>query len=678
MKNGVRRIEADGRLLPGLAFKSFRPTANNVGDFYRAGVRIFHVYCSSRASALGVPYSTFGETWFGDHDYRFENLDRQIEFFRENAPEGYVFINVHLDSRTWWTEAHDNAPDSFTHLSQIAGDETWRRDTADYLQALITHVEERYDDFVIGYFLLGGTTTEWFSRYDREAAHPIKTEAFRRYTGNPEEVIPGTEELERDPKTVFLDPAEDAHLVTYRRFHNRLIADTVLYYAGKAQEVLNHKKIVGVFFGYILELANVWDEGHLDFDRVYRSPDIDLFATPSSYQFRRFDEPGAYMLLSGTLELDGKLYFNSFDHTTFRVPHLLEDKRRLCAGEAGMQEAITRLAQMRAKNEALKTRHQTVEAMRREFMASLSKRTAMWWFDMLEGWFYDDALMEEVRRQTALEERLAEVPRASVSEVAVFVSGESLYYVNKTCRINVPLICSQRGGLACMGAPFDIYSMSDLPRVPMERYRLIIFTDAFRLSEEERAYIENTVKRDGRSLLFLGACDYVRERGLSVSSMEAMLGMKVRMMEAGKEETELRAFHSVCRHDRPAAPTFLIDDPETETLGRYADSRLPALAARKTEHCTVYFSGLGNLSDRMLREIARRAGVFLYTENGEAVFVNEGFTGVYHTGSEETAVHVREDGIYEEIFSGRLFRAENGTVVLPTGEHPAQMLILKK
>ena len=678
-ENGVLQIEADGKILQGLAFKSFRPTDNNVGDFYRAGVRIFHVFCSSRLSALKVPYSVFGETWFGPHDYRFENLDRQIDFFKRNAPEAHVFINVHLDNREWWRQQHNDAPDSFTHLSQVAGDEDWRQDTADYLQALIKHTEEKYDDYVIGYFLLGGTTTEWFSDRDYEAAHPIKTKAYKKYRNDPAAEIPDTDVLEKDAKQIFLDPAADRDLITYRRFHNELIADTVLYFAEKSQEVLGHKKIVGVFFGYILELhgKRMWNAGHMDFDRVYQSKDIDLFATPSSYQFRAFDQPSAAMLLSDTLEMHGKMYFISFDHTTFKLATLPDDKRRLCANEPGIPEALRLLASMRAgnKKEVLKTRHQTIEAMRREFMGSISKRTAMWWFDMLEGWFYDDALMEEVRHECELYQRYLRLPRKSVSEVAVFVDGESLYYVNKMCEINSPLICSQRGGLMKMGAPFDIYSLADLTEVDETPYKLVIFLDAFRLSDDQREYIQKRLKKDGRSLLFIKACDYVQDGALSIRRMEEMLEM--RLGEAEQEETEIWACNSQYGHSTFTSPTWYVADEKAEILGRYAIGRQPALARMKKDGYTVYFSGLGNLSDAVLREIARKAGVFLYTRNGEAVFVNEGFTGVYNTGSEETAVAVRSEGVYREIFTGREYASQNGFVTLPTGEHPAQMLVRK-
>jgi hypothetical protein len=76
-KDGINHICVDGKIIDTVAFKSFRPTLNNVGDFYKAGVRLFHVYCSGLKSGIKMPYSAYGETWFGDGDYRFENFDRQ-------------------------------------------------------------------------------------------------------------------------------------------------------------------------------------------------------------------------------------------------------------------------------------------------------------------------------------------------------------------------------------------------------------------------------------------------------------------------------------------------------------------------------------------------------------------------------------------------------------------------
>ena len=144
-KNGVNHIAVDGKIIDSLAFKSFRPTPNNVGDFYKAGVRIFHVFCSGLPSGLKIPYSQYGESWFGIGDYRFDGFDKQMEMFLSTAPDALFSIILHIDVRPWWLEENPGNVDSFTHLSQIAGNEKWKKDTCDYIKAFIRYAEEKYE-----------------------------------------------------------------------------------------------------------------------------------------------------------------------------------------------------------------------------------------------------------------------------------------------------------------------------------------------------------------------------------------------------------------------------------------------------------------------------------------------------------------------------------------------------
>lgn len=671
-KNGTPYIAVDGKIIDTLAFKSFRPTANNVSDFYKAGVRIFHVYVSGLTSALNVPYSQYGETWFGDGDYRFESLDRQIKLFADNAPDAYVFINVHLDTRQWWLDQNPGRANSFTHLSQVAADEKWRKDTADYLKAMIRHVEKYHDDRVLGYFLLGGFTTEWFSEKDFETTHPIKLEAYRKYKNDPEAVIPDLEVLEQPEEKVFLDPTEDAKLIDYRRFHSDLIADTVLYFCHAAQEELQHKKLVGVFFGYIMEIKgkSMWNRGHLANDKVYRNPDVDLIATPSSYQFRGYDDASALMILSDSLELDGKMYFDSFDHMTCMVPYLKDNPRRI-SGENDAAEAMAKLSIYR--KDLLDTPEKTIHGIRREVMQRMSRRCGMWWFDMLEGWYYDDRLMEEVKRIAECSSELVGKPRQSSSEIAVFVSCESLYYVNKMSALNTELICNQRNELARIGAPYDLYSLNDIDRVDPEQYKLYVFLDAFYFTDEQRAYINENLKKRGKSLLFIGACDYAGDDKLSLDRVSEMAEMKIGILN--DDENTINAMDSSYGYEKPKAPTMFVQDEDAEKLGTFAISGQCALAKKKLPGCNVYYSALGNVSGNVLREIARESGVHIYAENGVATYVNSGFAGVYNTKDAVTTITMPKDGSYKELFSGKIYTTVNKQIDLPTGECPAQMLV---
>ena len=670
---GRNKISVDGETVDSLAFKSFRPTENNVGDFYAAGVRIFHVYCSGMRSGINMLYSLYGEPWVGDGEYRFEVFDRQMEFFEKNAPEGYVFVNIQLDTRDWWLREHEGLPSSFTHLSQVAADEDYRRDTAEFLKALLRHAEDRWGDRILGYYLVGGHTNEWFSDFDYEASHPTKLAAYRRYTEDQKAEIPTEKRLIRPSREIFLDPTEDRDVIEYRRFHARLISDTVLYFCREAQEVLCHNKLLGVFFGYIMELSGerMWNAGHLDLDRVNGSPDIDLIATPSSYRFRQYEDFGAHMTLDDSLELSGKVYFASFDNLTCTVPTLESNTRRICGDESTM-DALYQLIHKFKRLDTLETYEKTVQGMRREMMLRLAKRCGTWWFDMLEGWYYDERLMDEVRRLRLLSERLDSLEMNSASEICVLADCESLYYVNKCSGMNDELLTEQREGLGRLGAPYDLYSMSDLPSIDIEKYKLFIFLNAYSLTDEQRRIIKERVMSGGRSTLFVGAPDYISDRGVSLARVEKLLGM--RLLRLGDDEARSMGFGTEYGYGEAKSPTFFIDDESVLRLGEFKQSGQCSLGSVDRGDHTVYYSSLGHIHADVLREIARLAGVHIYAEGGVPVYVNDALIGVYNTNDGVTAVSLPEDGEYEEIFSGKRYVTECGKVTLPTGKSPAQML----
>ena len=86
---------------------------------------------------------------------------------------------------------------------------------------------------------------------------------------------------------------------------------------------------------------------------------------------------------------------------------------------------------------------------------------------------------------------------------------------------------------------------------------------------------------------------------------------------------------------------------------------------------------MGNLSASVLREIARQSGVHIYVDYDTPVFVNSGFIGVYNTRNEITRITLPFDGEFEELFSGKRYQSVQGVVELPTGENPAQILIIE-
>lgn len=650
-EKGTNKISVDGKTIDSLAFKSFRPTPNNVGDFYKAGVRIFHLYCSGLRSGIKMPYSLYGENWFGIGDYRFEGFDRQMEMFLSAAPDGYFFINLHLDTREWWLEQNPENADSFTHLSQIAANEKWRQDTKDYINAFIRYAEAKYGDKILGYWLLGGYTTEWFSFKDREETHPVKLAAFRKYLRDENAVIPTLEERTKPKEQIFLDPVTDEKLIKYRRFHAELISGLVLDFCKAAKEATGGKKLVGLFFGYIMELGScVWQWGHLDLDRVNESPYVDMIATPSSYQFRNYDDGTAYMILTESVKENGKLYFASFDNLTFLTPTMLKNERRLC-NDPETEAALKSLVEDFKRTDLLDTREKTIHGMRREMMSRLYRQCGTWWFDMLEGWYYDNGLMEEVKALTEKSRLLCEKSCSSAAEICIFVGAEPLYYVNPASDIHTQTVTGLRGELGKIGAPYDLYSLKDLEKADREKYKLFIFLNAFSLNDRQRAYINRELKRDGRSLFFVGAPDYIDNVDINPERSFALLEMKGRVLK------------------EPKNPTFFIEDEGVQNLG--------CLTLKEREDYRIFYSAQGNIPNATFREAAKISGVHIYAENGTFTYINDLVAGIYNTLADKTEIILKEDGEYTELFSGKVYKTRDKKITLPTGECPAQMLVLK-
>jgi hypothetical protein len=91
--------------------------------------------------------------------------------------------------------------------------------------------------------------------------------------------------LLHDEDGVFRDPVADATALRYWRFHHEIIGDAIVYFAKKAQEVLQHRKLLGLFYGYLTQLNSerLLQEGHLGYDRVWSCPDIDMIYAPAKY-----------------------------------------------------------------------------------------------------------------------------------------------------------------------------------------------------------------------------------------------------------------------------------------------------------------------------------------------------------------------------------------------------------
>lgn len=652
---GAVKLNIDGKIIEPLSFKSFRPSARNISDFYKAGVRVFDILTSGIICKLGVPYSLYGESWLEEDTYDFEPIDRQIELFLQNAPEAYFALMLQIDTRPWYCEKY-GVPNTFTHLSQEICDRQWREASGEYLRQVVRHTEEKYGERFYGYFILGGQTTEWFSADDDEETYPTKLEAFRAYQNDLEAVIPGKVARDIPGERVYLDPVKEKTLVDYRRFHSEIIADAIVSYAHIVKEETDHQKLCGVYYGYLLELdgKRLWDAGTLSYEKVLTSPDIDMISSPSSYSHRRYGDVSAVMTTCDTLDLHNKLYFLEFDHITHLAPALVPDGNGI-----PIPGADSRFG----------SEQEAIDVMRRDFMLCCAKRMALWWFDMFEGWFYSAGMMNEIARFVKIAQQLSTRDSSSVSEVCVIAEGQSLCYVNKNSGVNTMLFGKQREGLGRMGTPYDLYSVCDMEHIDFDKYKLIVLLDQYKMDKKTRQVLCERVCVPGKTVLFFGPTDGMTDTGLSLSRAADTIGIRL-SEDAG--ENRAAAFGKSYGNGMTQTRIFC-DDETAVPLGFFADGCV-SLAYKEVAGSKRIFSSIGALDGDILRKLCELAGVHIYTDRCP-VYVNHDMIGLYMEPGESVVLSLPEDGSYTDMFSGSVYTSTSRKLAIPAGDYRSVMLL---
>ncbi len=656
--NGVTCIEIDGTEHIPVSFKSFRPTKRNITDFYNAGIRLFNILTSGITSAVGVPYTLFGESWIDDEVYDFSVIDKQIDLFIEHAPNAYFSLMIQLDTRDWWLKKYADYPNSFWNLAQMEADPFWREMAAKYMQAVIKHVEEKYKNRFYGYFLLCGTTTEWFSERSYEEPTPLVENEFKKWCGDDDICIPEKELREKNRETVFLDITDDADLIQYRKFQNWQRTDTILYFAKKAQEIIKHERLLGVYFGYIFELesSRLWNTAHLDYERIFTSEDIDMISSPMSYWSRAQDCGSHQMITSGTLHIHDKLYFLEHDQTTCILPDYIEGHRFVHQNKA-------------------KTIEEDVNLLRRDFMLAASNGCAMWWFDMFEGWFYHEDFMREITNMITISKTLFSRKMRSVSEIAVIVDPDSMYYVNKNSLLNEMLLNNQRTELAYIGAPYEMFSSCDVDRIDVNQYKLYIFLDQLKKKRQIDRFVE--ILREKEKVLLFAYGYNILDREYDITCMSNDIGFSLQENPSLEDEIVLSNKESIIGAKVHVPTRCFAVAEDISALGYYKNSKKVALGYKKEGKAIIGFSGLGSMSASAIREFMNLAHVHQYTTNSDTiVYVNNVVLGVYHREKIDAQISLAEDGTYVDVFNdNKEYCSQNKVLCVPYEGCRAKLLV---
>ncbi|MDD5708736.1 MAG: hypothetical protein PHR35_22710, partial [Kiritimatiellae bacterium] len=493
--------------------------------------------------------------------------------------------------------------ESFTMLSCACANPAWREATGEYLEAFIRHTESRYGERVKAYMLACGQTTEWMD-YSRGVAGRAKVQAWQDWLkthGRAETPVPALERIDRASfENLIRDPASERDVIDYAQFTGDIIVDTMLGFVARTRSIIPRQRQVGMYFGYILELINMRlvAAGHLEYERLYASPDIDFFISPGMYGDRAMGGGSGFMVSNGTRLLNGKGFLHEIDHRTHTY-------------NVHLDEYVAIGWMVPWKDQA-----ETDAGLRREFALAIVNQTSLWCFDMWGGVFKTPETMRVVAQSKRLWDRYTAEPLRSRAEVALVVDPQSARGLNDLHPDVAQIYSGTRNKLNRLGAPFEVFSFNDLPRADLTRYKLLVFPGLFEITPEKADILKRHVCKDNRTVFFVHATGISDGSSLDPARVEAWTGTAFR------------------------------------TLG--------ISTVQRDGWKAVYAGGYDAVTPQLLRQAARDAGVTIVCDDDVPVYANERLLAIHVArGGERTITLPVDCESVSELYTGKAIAVRN-------------------
>lgn len=626
--------------------------------------------------------------WLGPDKFDYAPVERRLALALGANPEAYLLPIVSISSPIWWDEQHpkelmifgDNKPRlpagvpgaKRTYASWASA--VWRRDAKMALQKLIAHLESGpWGPAIMGYQLAAGEEGRWiypgalegvFSDYSAP-----QQEAFRQWLknkykdlatlraawGQPREPVTSAEALKeiqpilgwshvripsparrlRAPSGALHDPAAAQDIVDYQIFSSDLVAETICEFARAAKEACGDKKLVGVAYGHLFDLAStrigLQNGGHLALSPILGAQELDFIVSPGT------SAEASSLPLAATA-----------------VTSIAHHGKLWIAQGTGTQATAT-----------------IVQALTQGGMAAVEA-------------------LPEASFVAQIQTLSPTLPRRSRSEIAVILDDISAAYTAAGTDLVKPLLADQRVGLALMGAPYDVWMLDDVLSGLAIGYKLYIFLNAFYLDAAAREQLVKFLSEQKATALWIYAPGAL-EATMSARHMKALTGLTlIRPLQVlASPRKENVDFSEPVRTDRgplrvkvssaesylygltaPITPRFACLGDKADIRGVLVGTQWGGLAVTEHQGFKSIWSAAPHLPASLLRSLAQEADVHIYAEAGVGVYANESWLALRGPEEETYRVQLPQLADVMDVASGQALgpRSNVFSVKLKAGE----------
>jgi len=667
MERGGARLFLNGKEeYPLLAVSS---SLLHTAQVYRkAGIRFLH------------PLIGLEDGWRGPGQYDWNRFDKYFAKLLELVPDAFVLPRLHPYAPEWWKQAHPDElvkcglpidAGQYKAAAQIIeggfnwtslldpyaasfASEIYKKETIEMLRNFLRHMEASpLRSRMMGYQISGMHTGEW---------HYIGCRWMPDYSAPMERVagpIPSVERRINKGGPLMRDPEKDRDIIEFYRKYHKNTADTVASFAKVIKEETGRRVVCGTFFCYVLENVMIQEAGHLVPEPVLTSPDLDYIATPYTYQrsnvpgYQRWDSDviddagnwlgcargvggdGAYRVLSETIRRNNKMFISEMDPSTYLEPY------RRSEGGSGSD-----------------TVEGTIKILQRDLGQVFATGHAGWLFDFghysppfkaNKCWFDDPPMIRVIKSFSDLGN--AQRPKldiSPVSEIAAVYEPKSWlatqHWWDEEPWANFGIVISDFFGhwmvnsqartIHRVGAPTDFVYRFDLKPEDRKRFKLFLMVNTFFLTSDEVKQLQDLFKGSGATVVWFYAPAYIGSDRFEPKRMEDLTGFPFkRVDEPGPMMIRCLIDDSGTKFFRdfgvkkPHHPRFVVMQGEDKALrvhGRWIDNNEIAFASKEYNGFTSYYVGAGPLPVEVVRWIATKAGVKMWSSKPDNVRASKG------------------------------------------------------
>lgn len=632
-------------------------------DFSRAGVRIYsHIIWNWRSITPGSnePLSEANRWWLGPGRYDFSKVDRRLKAVLAADPQAWILPRLKLNPPDWWLKEH---PDELTHIEDGSpgpqhsmASRVWEETYERMLRDLVGHIESSdYGSRVIGYHLAGGKSSEWFWwGFDKGLIDysPAARQRFRewlgeRYGGS----VNALREAWRQPDVtfetadpppgrlregteygLFRDVAVARPAIDYVRFLSDMTSHNIIRSCRIVKEATGGRKITGVFYGYMLHFAHcrhlVSNEGMCGLEQVLASPHVDFLCSPPQYERRRGGQPGLFQSgYFGSYRLHNKLFWQEADDRT----HLAVEPVSYRSGDLD----------------------ETLGLLDRQFGYALAQMNGLWWFTLAgDETFRDETIMGRVAAISKAGDAAVVNRGRRRYDVAVFADEEVYAWMQMgPGALMYPLVTEMRRMLAHTGVPHDFYLLSDISRGDLPDYRMYVFLNAFRLTDELRTAIMAKTRRNHALSVWFYAPGFIDPDGkFNDRGVSDLTGIGVRhIRQSAPVSLDIARHEHAITADLPAQingtrdpidPIFVADDPDALVLGTLTPVGRPGLALREFDQWRSLYFAAPTMSPGLFRNLARYAGCHVYADGNDVFDANSRYVMLHAVTPGPKRIHL--------------------------------------